>query len=84
MAADLEARAFIASGVIGTSGVPGWVSAFTIKGFTSGTVYNGTSNAGDAVLHLAGPGTVSLPGPVHCPAGVYVEVAGAGKGSVLI
>lgn len=77
-----RARKFTASGVVVPAGEEDEVFAVVSKGFTSVTVYNGVNNTGDPVLVLTAPGSFSLNTPVRCDKGIYVEVAGAGSGTV--
>lgn len=62
--------------------------AVTISGLTAGAgitsviVHNSVDNTGDVVLYATGPGTISLNTPIRCDKGIYVEVAGSGKGTV--
>lgn len=61
---------------------PQRVVGFAFKGFTSVTLYNGVDNTGDVVAVASAPGTFSWNYEVNCQKGLYVEVAGAGSGTV--
>lgn len=74
------ARPFTASGQIRTGETE--VTGLVFKGFTAVTVYDGTDNTGKVVVHASAAGTYTVP-QVRCDVGVYVEVTGAGKGSLL-
>lgn len=53
-------------------------------GFTAVTVYDGVDNTGNVLLAGgAGPQSILSNFPIDARRGVYVVVAGAGKGSIL-
>lgn len=80
-----RARAFTASVALVAADESVEIVGLSYKGFTSVNVYDGTDNTGALVLAAgAAPQTVSLNTPVICEKGVYVEIAGTGKGSIYI
>lgn len=76
-------RKFTASEILLAADPANEISGLAYKGFTSVTVYNGTDNTGTVVFAGgAAPQTILANGPIRCEAGVYIEAAGTGSGSV--
>lgn len=80
----MRTRPFTAGGLILAADEANAVKGLVFTGFTAVTIYDGTSAAGNLVLAATAPGTYSYNEGVTCEAGVFVVVAGTGKGSILV
>ena len=59
-----------------------FVLGLSSTGFTSVKVYDGTDNTGALLLSAVANQTITLQHELLASTGVYVEVAGTGKGTV--
>lgn len=80
--------AFTSSGQLkmddGTTVIEGdqLLCGLTVDGFTSVKVYSGTDATGDLLLVATASGVTTLDHELYARGGVYVAVAGTGKGTV--
>lgn len=58
------------------------ILGLTSSGFTSVKIYDGTDNTGPLLLNAVTNQTITLNHEVWAQTGVFVEVAGSGKGTV--
>ena len=83
MQAKNKSSVITASGVVGTSGVPGYirsVNLFLASAAGSISIYDGTSAAGTLKYHMtcpntAGYGQASPPLSIYCASGIYCAVS---------
>lgn len=80
-----RAKPFTASGILQTPDQADDVWGVAYTGFTSVTVYDGQDATGKVIIAGgAGPATIVLNYQATTEAGIYVAVAGTGKGSLLV
>lgn len=76
---------FTSSGLLLDADQADEVIGVVYTGFDSVTVFDGTDNTGKVVLAGGtGPQSILANEAIECEAGVYVEVAGTGQGSLLV
>lgn len=80
----MRTRPFTAGGQIIAADEADSIKGVVFTGFTAVTVYDGTDATGNVVLAATAPGTYSYNEAVFCEKGVFVVVAGSGKGSILV
>lgn len=80
----MRTRPFTATGQVIAADEADAVKGLVFTGFTAVTVYDGVDATGNVVLAATAPGSYSYNEGVFCEKGVYVVVAGVGKGSILV
>lgn len=82
---SLRSKAFTASGAIRPPDLANELWGVVYTGFTSVVVHNGVDATAPVLLAGgAGPQTIISNTSIFSDLGIYVEVVGVGKGSVLI
>lgn len=81
----IDAKPFTASIALVAPEEGDAIMGVVYTGFTAVTVHEGVDNTGTVLLAGgAGPLSILCNQPIDARGGVYVEVTGSGKGSVLI
>ena len=60
------------------------ITGFAFSGFTSVSIFDGTDATGTLVAFSSAPGTTSWNESIRLTKGVWIVVAGAGKGSIWV